>query len=336
MRLRYIDYTKGFAIILMLFGHTMTAINSVHIWIYSFHMPIFFIICGILMHRKEAQRKIGDSVRKIIIHRLRITAVPYYVFGSILVIFYTLLNIIGNKPNSFGKGMFDLLTLQGIDSLWFLPIYILAEIIMELIGKRGGIWKKLRFVMVLCAFFVVSILSDYMTVWYWDLLYKILLGICFIEIGLLCSTYSIIERMPIGADYILLTIGLLLAETNGPVEMTASKIGNPIVYFWGAMATSIAVMSLLKKIEDKQLKLLEILGVYGKNSIVVLCTNNLFIEIIRLLDYKIAGNFLISIDMIGCIIFIVILMVIEWYCIKLSNGIFSPIFGRNRKVFVVK
>ena len=31
MRLRYIDYTKGLAIILMLFGHTMTKINFVHI-----------------------------------------------------------------------------------------------------------------------------------------------------------------------------------------------------------------------------------------------------------------------------------------------------------------
>ena len=44
MRLRYIDFTKGLAIILMIFGHTMSKINCLHIWIYSFHMPIFFII----------------------------------------------------------------------------------------------------------------------------------------------------------------------------------------------------------------------------------------------------------------------------------------------------
>ena len=63
MRLRYIDYTKGLAIILMLFGHTMTKINFVHIWIYSFHMPVFFVIGGILMYRKETRREFGDFVR---------------------------------------------------------------------------------------------------------------------------------------------------------------------------------------------------------------------------------------------------------------------------------
>ena len=53
MRLRYIDLAKGCAIILMIFAHTMTKINCLHIWIYSFHMPMFFIICGILVCEKE-------------------------------------------------------------------------------------------------------------------------------------------------------------------------------------------------------------------------------------------------------------------------------------------
>ena len=170
-----------------------------------------------------------------------------------------------------------------------------------------------------------------MVVWYGDLLCKILFGLCFIEIGLLCSTYSLIERASIGADCILLVIGLLMAENNGPVEMTAGNIGNPVIYFLGAMATSIAIMSLLKKAECRQIKFLKFLEVYGKNSIVILCTNNPFIEIIRLLDYKITGNFLISTGMIGCIIFTVILIVIEWYCIKFANGIFAPIFGRAKQ-----
>ena len=64
MRLRYIDLTKGFAIILMLWGHTMTSVNGIHIWIYSFHMPIFFIMCGILIRIKEEKIRGGTSIRK--------------------------------------------------------------------------------------------------------------------------------------------------------------------------------------------------------------------------------------------------------------------------------
>lgn len=49
MRIKYMDYTKGLAIILMIFGHTMTKIDNLHLWIYSSHMPLFFIISGMLM-----------------------------------------------------------------------------------------------------------------------------------------------------------------------------------------------------------------------------------------------------------------------------------------------
>ena len=331
MRLRYIDYTKGLAIILMLFGHTMTKINFVHIWIYSFHMPVFFVIGGILMYRKETRREFGDFVRSNIIRRLRTTAVPYYVFGSMLAVFYTLLNIIGDEPISFFEKMFNLLALKGIDSLWFLPTYILAEIIMELIGNQRTYGKKLHFTMILCSFLIVTFLSDYMSIWYLDILYKVLLGICFIGIGLLCSRFAIVEKTPICVDCVLLIIGLLLAQKNGSVEMAAGNIGNSVIYYLCATPTTIAIMILMKKVEYKKIKLYKVLEVYGKNSIVIVCTNNLLIEIIRLFDYKVTGNFLASTGMVGCVIFTIILMVIEWYCIKLANGTFAPIFGRIKQ-----
>lgn len=64
-----------------------------------------FVIGGILMYRKETRREFGDFVRSNIIRRLRTTAVPYYVFGSMLAVFYTLLNIIGDEPISFLKNV---------------------------------------------------------------------------------------------------------------------------------------------------------------------------------------------------------------------------------------
>lgn len=38
-----------------------------------------------------------------------------------------------------------------------------------------------------------------MTVWYFDILYKGILGICFIEIGVLISKFRIIEKLPLWA-----------------------------------------------------------------------------------------------------------------------------------------
>ena len=46
-RLNYLDYAKGIGILLVVLGHIYN--NSVKLWIYSFHMPLFFIISGYLL-----------------------------------------------------------------------------------------------------------------------------------------------------------------------------------------------------------------------------------------------------------------------------------------------
>lgn len=47
-RLDYIDMAKGFAIALMVFGHTFSTYQNtpIMVWIYSFHMPLFFLTTG--------------------------------------------------------------------------------------------------------------------------------------------------------------------------------------------------------------------------------------------------------------------------------------------------
>ena len=43
-RIEWIDALKGFAIILVIIGHTTISVTNkeTFVWIYSFHMPLFF------------------------------------------------------------------------------------------------------------------------------------------------------------------------------------------------------------------------------------------------------------------------------------------------------
>lgn len=131
-----------------------------------------------------------------------------------------------------------------------------------------------------------------------------MLGICFVEIGVLIEQYLIIERRD-RIKYILLIIAAILAQINGSVEMTEGRIGNPVVYFLCATMTSVSILALLKNAENNYSKLLLVLEKYGKNTIVLLVTNNLLIEMIRLIDYKITGNILIRLGIFGSILFTV-------------------------------
>lgn len=44
--LNWIDYIKGIGIILVVIGHTTDIGDTWRVWIYTFHMPLFFCISG--------------------------------------------------------------------------------------------------------------------------------------------------------------------------------------------------------------------------------------------------------------------------------------------------
>lgn len=67
-RLEWIDITKGFAIILMVFGHSSIP-KSISNYIWSFHMPLFFIISGFLYNASKYKSPLSLS-KKDIIHLL--------------------------------------------------------------------------------------------------------------------------------------------------------------------------------------------------------------------------------------------------------------------------
>lgn len=55
-RIAYIDSIKGFAILLVVMGHTFHDFKGINMafidFIYAFHMPLFFIISGYLGYKK--------------------------------------------------------------------------------------------------------------------------------------------------------------------------------------------------------------------------------------------------------------------------------------------
>ena len=81
-RLQYIDVLKGIAIILVLIGHR--SVNEyVTVFIYMFHMPLFFFISGYLDRMNEIEMK---TVLKKKAKRL---LYPYVTFGILIILYNT-------------------------------------------------------------------------------------------------------------------------------------------------------------------------------------------------------------------------------------------------------
>lgn len=80
-RIQYIDIAKGILIILVVIGHVINfntlPTRLLKVWIYSFHIPAFFIISGILINKSNLVNTSFDVFLKKKILRL---IAPYIFF----------------------------------------------------------------------------------------------------------------------------------------------------------------------------------------------------------------------------------------------------------------
>ncbi len=141
-RLRYFDIAKGMGMVLVLVGHLQGEILNLSpyiiylcTWIFSFHMPLFFIISGMLIRYKGDEKKdFGLLVRK----RFQGIMVPYYLF-SIIYIFIVLWGMFVDKIvplSTLLVNIWYVLGLYGMNVLWFLPAMFMGELLFLFIIKR--------------------------------------------------------------------------------------------------------------------------------------------------------------------------------------------------------
>ena len=82
MRFHWIDALKGFGIVLVVFAHHSLPV-ALEIYIYSFHMPLFFFISGFLFNFV----KYSESAANFVKERFRSLIVPYFFFAALTGLF---------------------------------------------------------------------------------------------------------------------------------------------------------------------------------------------------------------------------------------------------------
>ena len=160
MKERYneLDLMKGIGIILVYLGHSFNLKglvgNSIYsyLWniIYSFHMPLFFLISGFLMNNgKEIQLK------KYYIHKIKRILIPYFFINLIDFFPRTLFpNLVNSK--------FDIMRVffYGTKITWFIYTLFMIFIIFPFLEKY--ILKKDRYYL----FGIILILVNYFKVFH--------------------------------------------------------------------------------------------------------------------------------------------------------------------------
>lgn len=118
-RVDWVDITKGIAIFLMVCGHTGIP-KSLSNWIWSFHMPLFFFMSG-LLYNPDKYICLGGLLKK----RLRTLLIPYMFFSVVALFLTSDISFISWMRHGWLNGC----------ALWFIPVLFFTELISYAIIK---------------------------------------------------------------------------------------------------------------------------------------------------------------------------------------------------------
>ena len=146
-RVLWIDWCKGIGILLVLLGHTLRTDLSL-VYIYGFHMPLFFFLSGLVCNEKKF------NWNTFLRSRFNTLIIPYVVF-YLLTWLYWLLVERSFRPIElewwepllgmlYGAQWHGLMDHNGI--LWFLPCLFMTEVLFYAVSRLERLW--IQFVVV--------------------------------------------------------------------------------------------------------------------------------------------------------------------------------------------
>ncbi len=193
-----VDYAKGIGIFLVVVGHTLVGLINASIippstltefvqkFIYSFHMPLFFIISGLFI-----ERSLRKPVKQFLINKLQVIVYPYIVWS---VLQRSLQIFASNYINHKGVSFIDILKIpyKPIMQFWFLHTLLL--IIISYV-----VWRKL-FQFSSISFFVFSVVIYCLHVFNvsfgpWGALYLFRRHAIYFALGVMVGISRLLEKL---------------------------------------------------------------------------------------------------------------------------------------------
>ncbi|MBE5956703.1 MAG: hypothetical protein E7253_09645 [Lachnospiraceae bacterium] len=268
-RLNYVDAAKGLGILLMVLGHIWTdSCAEIVVWLYSFHVPMFFILSGMML--KYTRKLDKSSLKEIIISRCRQLLVPYFVFELIYIA------LIGSK-HQFNYEIlqwhwYDGLILKPVNGpLWFLLCLFVVEIAFVCMNYLIQEEKYNKFIAL-----VVYVIPFFIKTGNAQIAFVIMscTAFGFFALGYYICEYIENKDLRWIQIVFMLLFGFVCAIVNTKTNMYELNYKNPILYSFNAVITSCAFVFLFKK---KSIKFFEF---WGKNTIVMLALHVLCMSVI--------------------------------------------------------
>ncbi len=268
-RLFFLDAARGFGMLLVILGHIWETDGILPVLIYSFHIPLFFIISGVLLKYTQTA---GRPAGHIILSRLRGLIIPYVFFEFVFAGIQKILNY----SDLSGQSIWGWLLLNPLNvPLWFLPTLFFSELLIIFLlkaEKSGRLMAAASILLYLIPFFIKNSGSP---------LSAAALRCCS-SVGFTALGYAgcglILGNDPHPALLVILSVlSGVLALINGKTGIYKLTFGNPFLFTVCAAAGSFVVLSALKRVR------IRILEWIGENTLVFLGLHIIALRVVQLI-----------------------------------------------------
>ncbi|MEA5020607.1 MAG: acyltransferase family protein [Gordonibacter sp.] len=313
-RLGWVDIAKGLAIISVILGHSYEFGNPIHALVYSFHIPLFFILAGYTTKLKSQKQILVPSVKRLLL--------PY----AALCLFNLLLNVI-NPAVSFSDLGYVLLGyvfagsdpaqpfgFPGVGLAWFLMALFTSRVLFNVITtffvrfKVPELVRAATFLLLACGAYI---LSSYISLPLAG--NQAFVAMLFLYLGFILKKYQFITwvgkwwvaSLSLLAWMVLSTFGVFFSIGN------MFYLGSFACGLMMTIAASVVVLFICIKIDNLRMPFFSnALSYAGVNSLLFLCVHQIEAAFINWpsIVFPSVGEF--SIIVVGTIHILMVIVII--------------------------
>ena len=256
-RVQWLDIAKGITILLMVLGHTSIPMKFSN-FIFSFHMPLFFIASGWCSNWTK------KSFGRYILAKTHSLLVPFWVY-SFIVLLIAHFSLGNNNEITFA----NLITKGWLGyPLWFVPVLFFALLIAKAIFFY--VKRKLVGYSIFCALAVIGALLSYNRIYLPWAVSTIPYATVLIGLGYSLKKYgSSFEHAKWWFFVICLAITIIISQI-WRMDMAWNSITPLVPKTIGAVSGTVMIFVLSVFIEKKSVWISKVLQLIGKETYVIM------------------------------------------------------------------
>ena len=277
-RLEWVDVAKGICMICIVLGH-MT-VDWINRFVYMFHLPVFFLISGYFLKRKDDEMQFARGKAKRLLVPYAITCAVACIVGVVRAscegtdIQAAILNWVNATVYGAGNHWKEPYVIRGIGAIWFLWALFFALIIVNHCIERK------HYQVVIASVALVGWASFNATkVWAPLSIQAGMLACVYLLIGYECRKYRF-DLMKPGLAVVsgLFLLAVFDIQHYRGLYLVHNYFGNGWLDFFASVAASFIVIRVAIRICKRSEWLKCVLSFFGRHSLLMLCVHHIELE----------------------------------------------------------